>query len=116
MSWENNIESNPEKFGLEVVASIDYSTGCYEFDTRIVWRQVDGTGLLSARDAGCSCPMPFEHIEIKDCQEVTSISWINDEIAEERKKGYGNTNIEADSQEFLSKVSKALEELAKVRP
>jgi len=48
-----NIYYNPEKFGLKVVAEIDYSSGCYQFDLRIVWEDNNGN-LLTARDSGCS--------------------------------------------------------------
>lgn len=58
----SNVYSNPEAFGLKPVAEIDYSSGFYEFDIRVVWLQ-EATGLyFTARDSGCSCPVPFENI------------------------------------------------------
>ena len=50
---EHNIYYSPEKFGLTQIASIDYSTGSYEFDDRIVWQDASGK-LWTDRDSGCS--------------------------------------------------------------
>ena len=52
---------NPKAHNLEEVVKHDYSSGCYEFDYRVVWRHFL-TGLLyTARNSGCSCPAPFEN-------------------------------------------------------
>ena len=37
-----NIYYNPEKFNLEIVAEIEYSTGCHEFNTRVIWKDKEG--------------------------------------------------------------------------
>jgi hypothetical protein len=50
----NNIYYNPEKFGLEIVGEVDFSSGYYEFDLRVVWRKKGTKILLTARDSGCS--------------------------------------------------------------
>ena len=60
--WENNVYYHPEVHGLKVVASLEYSSGSYEFDTRVVWRHESGI-VVTARDSGCSCPTPFEDYE-----------------------------------------------------
>lgn len=106
--WENNIYSHPEKHGLTQVAEIEYSSGSYEFDTRVVWRRDSDGQLLSARDSGCSCPMPFESVKFSDLQEVNSLTWLKDEIAEQSKGGYGNGNLAQESAAFLEKVEAAL--------
>ncbi len=49
----------PEKYGLTVIGSIDWSSGCYEFDLTVVWQRGDGR-FLYGEDTGCSCPAPFE--------------------------------------------------------
>lgn len=55
----SNVYYDAKDFGLTPVVEIEYSSGSYEFDTRVVWRTADGK-LLTARDSGCSCPTPFE--------------------------------------------------------
>jgi hypothetical protein len=42
------------------VASIDRSTGGYEFDELRVVRSKETGNLFYATDSGCSCPTPFE--------------------------------------------------------
>ena len=44
----------PEKFGLEKIAEIDFSSRDYCFDYRVVWRRLSDGKLLTARDSGCS--------------------------------------------------------------
>ena len=62
-----------EKCGLDLVGEIDYSSGSYEFDTRVVWKRKKDGRLLTARDAGCSCPTPFEsHDPKKDLEDITN--------------------------------------------
>lgn len=53
-----SIESSPEKYGLEMVASNDVA-GSYEFDMIIVLRDPNTGQLYVAHDSGCSCPEPF---------------------------------------------------------
>lgn len=59
MSYDTNPYYNPNALGLTTVAEIDYSSGSYEFDMRVVWRHRDGA-FYTQRDSGCSCPTPFE--------------------------------------------------------
>lgn len=59
---------NPEKLGLELL-SFDKSSGRYEFDTLCFWSPGDGR-VFTARDAGCSCPTPFEDYEGEDQKAV----------------------------------------------
>lgn len=104
-----NLYYNPEKFGLEVVAELEYSSRDYCFDTRIVWREKSSGRLLSLRDSGCSCPSPFEGKGLDDCAEVVSIGWLKDEIASESSGRYGNSNLASDAVEFLAKVEAAID-------
>lgn len=103
----SDIYYSPEKHGLEKVAEIDFSDGNYCFDYRVVWRRLSDGKLLSARDSGCSCPSPFEDVNVKDLQEVESTSWLREEIAEDSKSGYSHLGA-ADAQTFLETVEKAL--------
>lgn len=76
----SNVYYNPEKWGLTVVAQIDYSSGSYEFDYRVVWRDEEGN-FFTARSAGCSCPMPFEEFaskaELERCTAESLIAEVN---------------------------------------
>jgi len=92
-----NIYYNPEKFGLKVVAEIDYSSGCYQFDLRIVWEDNNGN-LLTARDSGCSWPQQFESVGLNDLEKV---SYKNLEDESKGKEFSGGVD-------FLEKVRKAI--------
>jgi hypothetical protein len=102
-----NIYYNPENFGLEVVAEIEYSSGCYYgFDTRVVWKQRGSDKCFTARDSGCSCPIPFEdyhmgNIEPLNFQDLRQE--VNDELT---KKGGSNITAEQ-AQDFLARVRAA---------
>jgi len=61
MSLSRNLYFHPEKSGMTVVSSIDWSTENYEFDLTVVWFK-DGT-YMYGEDAGCSCPEEFgDHV------------------------------------------------------
>lgn len=66
-----NIYYSPEKFGLEPVGEIDWSSGCFEFDYTTVWRDVETGNLYYGEDAGCSCPSPFE--DVRGINDLTLI-------------------------------------------
>lgn len=100
----STIYYEPGAYGLEEVAQIDYSDGCYQFDYRVVWRRKSDGKLLSGRDRGCSCPSPFEDQKIEDLQEVESTGWLKEEIA---KDGTGYPSA-ADAASFIEKVEAAL--------
>lgn len=99
---------NPEKHGLEVVAEIDYSDGCFCFDLRVVWRDLKTGRLLSGRDSGCSCPSPFDQHKIEDLQEVTTMSWLKEEYEEEVTKKHNITTRPNDWTSFKEAVERAL--------
>jgi hypothetical protein len=79
-----DVYNNPEKFGLEQVAQIDYSDGCYEFDYRVVWLHRDTGKLYTARDSGCSCPSPFEEYTSIQYLEEFSLVALENEVKNER--------------------------------
>ena len=87
MSYDTNPYYNPEKLGLTQVAEIEYSSGSYEFDTRVVWRTEGGT-LVTARDSGCSCPTPFDAFDSVEELEAFDAKVILAEIDERAKDGY----------------------------
>lgn len=63
-----NIYYSPEKFGLTIVGEIEMSGG-YEFDTTVLWK--DDQGFAWAHDQGCSCPTPFEDIDLSNVSRGT---------------------------------------------
>jgi hypothetical protein len=80
---------NPGRCWLEKVAEIEYSGGCYEFDTRMVWRDIATGTLWTARDSGCSCPSPFENVhKLSDLERLTTAETLRDEWKKEIDSGY----------------------------
>lgn len=61
-SYDRNVESHPERYGLTEVARFDWHTHSYEFDYTLVWKDEQGR-VWEASDSGCSCPRPFEDTE-----------------------------------------------------
>lgn len=55
-----DVYHQPEHFGLEIVDSVEWSDGFYQFDTTVVWRDPETGEFFYADDSGCSCPSPFE--------------------------------------------------------
>lgn len=89
-----DIYHSPKEFGLEQVCFIDYSDGCYRFDLRVVWRHKDSGALYTARDAGCSCPYPFEHYrKIEDLEEYSYEYLRSEALEESRKKYYSGDSV-----------------------
>lgn len=67
---KKDVYYNPEHFGLQIVYERNFSRASYEFDIRVVWKDDQGF-LYTARDAGCSCPSPFEnYTSIHDLERV----------------------------------------------
>lgn len=89
MEWEDdpNPYYNPEKFGMKQVGMIDFSSGYYEFDYRVVWKHKDGT-YYTARDSGCSCPTPFEDYTKLDDLHIANISELIEEARTLAKSKY----------------------------
>lgn len=56
-----NLYYSPEKYGLEVVGTIEWSEPNYDFDMTVLWRAKRGQYWIGS-DSGCSCPSPFEDI------------------------------------------------------
>jgi hypothetical protein len=69
-----NLYYDPQKFGLETVGEIDWSSGSYEFDYTVVWRRTAGGSLLYGEDSGCSCPSPFESEGVEDLTLIGSLT------------------------------------------
>ena len=100
---EINAYYNPEKLGLEQVASIEYSSGSYEFDTRVVWRHKETGKLYTARDSGCSCPTPFEGCQsLEDLADFSASKIIEEAKEEARNSYYGGEPVS----EFIEEIKK----------
>jgi len=79
MEYENNVYYAPESWGLELVGEIEYSSGSYEFDTRVIWKDKNNQ-FFTARDSGCSCPTPFEDYNSFDDLERPTMKMLVDEV------------------------------------
>lgn len=69
--------AQPEKFGLELVASHDIDGG-YQYDMVCVWRNVMTGQHYIGHDRGCSCPAPFEWQGLDDLDEVHTLADVAD--------------------------------------
>jgi hypothetical protein len=102
MSYDDpNPYYNPEKFGLEIVAQVDYCSGSYEFDQRIIWKHKETGKLYTARDSGCSCPTPFEDYKKLEDLADYSYDFVRNEALEEARKEYYNGDPVSD---FVDKL------------
>lgn len=75
-----DVYNQPDKFGIELLGSVDLSEPNYDFDLFVVWRRPDVNGYEYGwlSDAGCSCPSPFE-----DYNSVDDIFWgTREEVAD----------------------------------
>lgn len=61
---------SPEKFGLRVVDEVEFSSGAYEFDTSVLWQDIETGAFYVADDSGCSCPVPFEGVGRSDLLKI----------------------------------------------
>ena len=102
----SNVYYNPEHFGLEIVAEIEYSSGCYKFDTRVVWKQKNSRKCFTARDSGCSCPTPFEDYHMGNIEPL-NFQVLRQEVNGELTKEYGSNITAEQAQDFLAKVRAA---------
>lgn len=94
---------NPEEMGLEKIVEIDYSSGSYEFDIRIVWKHTKSKKYYTARDSGCSCPVPFETYSSIESLEEYSFNTIRQEALDQAKDhNYRGSDIH----EFIKKLPK----------
>lgn len=103
---DSNIYYSPEKFGLTTVAEIEYSSGSYEFDTRVVWKDQQGK-LFTDRDSGCSCPTPFEDSNLTNIDPL-NYDELSKEVSAESHNEYHSYLSPETGQEFLAKVREAM--------
>jgi hypothetical protein len=77
---ENNLYYSPEKSGFSTFADLD-TADSYEFDIFLILKRDSDNRLFYVTDSGCSCPTPFEWVEIKDLNEITPDTLHNFELA-----------------------------------
>ena len=59
-----------------MVLTCELSEACYSFDTVAVFRDRRDGALWWGQDAGCSCPMPFDCVELMPLRSVDDVSAI----------------------------------------
>jgi hypothetical protein len=106
----NNVYYNPENFGLKVIGQYDFSSGSYEFDTRIFWADENGA-VYTARDAGCSCPTPFEgYRSVAELERINDIKQFKAEFQKEMEdRSYYDGDSRTQITEVLNKVAEVLQ-------
>ena len=104
-----NIYYEPEKFGLEIVATLEASVG-YEFDMVVAWRNPVTRALYIAADSGCSCPEPFANVGVPGLTPVNSFTQLIS-AAEALRSEYSQSGYptDADRIAFCRKVWDARE-------
>lgn len=106
-----NIYSDPEKFGLKTVGTIDWREPNYSFDMTVVW--VDKSKrLFWSDDSGCSCPIPFEYDDLSNISTGSITALRNHLLAQldERKEcwRYGDATL-VEVQNLMTLARKAKE-------
>ena len=100
-SWDN-VYSNPENCGLEIVAEVEREAS-YDFDMVVVFRHEETGALYWAADSGCSCPAPFEdYTSVDSLTRLTDIEQLTTPL-----DNIGGLRL-ADGLKFLSTVREAL--------
>lgn len=68
--YEVNPYYAPEKMGLEILGSFDWTNEQWQFDYFVLWREKETGNLYYGEDSGCSCPDPFAGRRIEDLHPV----------------------------------------------
>lgn len=105
-----NIYYQPEAFGLTTFGQVSDPDSCYSFDDVVVWERESPNGnlLCWAADSGCSCPSPFEDVDL------SNVHWLNSredlkglqEATIERRSYDGRPFFGPDAVELLASVVK----------
>lgn len=105
MSWDTNIYYHPEKFGLHVVGEAEAGTG-YDFDAFVVWRTETGD-YLWADDAGCSCPTPFDDVDLSNAKRGTARDALTDLQAWAAGEDYSSRSRAAAARPLIETLEKS---------
>lgn len=100
---------DPDKFGLEMVGEIEWSSGSYEFDLTVVWKRISDGRFLYGEDSGCSCPAPFEDTGVDQLTPLRKRGGLNDFKAHcaERQAGAYDGDRSAQVAELLERMHAA---------
>jgi hypothetical protein len=108
--WGNNIYSNPEKYGLEVVGIIEWREPCWDFDFSVVWKSRRGEYWIGS-DSGCSCPVPFEDVGLSDLDGPynkkalrSKLDYMVKQRAGEYSFSYGEAHLRKQAREILDRI------------
>ncbi|WP_327712392.1 hypothetical protein OG912_32230 [Streptomyces sp. NBC_00464] len=97
MSYDLDVYSSPEKFGLTSVGDLSDNEP-YEFSILAVWQRTEDGVLFWETDSGCSCPSPFEnHTSINDLRRIDDVT----EFVREARSWVQGQDIERDDVERL---------------
>lgn len=100
MSWNDpDPYYSPEHFGLTTFGEADAGGG-YDFDKFVVWTRADGS-FTWATDTGCSCPSPFEDLDVDDLPIGTARNAIDDLIAWIGPEDYWNRDARSGAAQRL---------------
>lgn len=96
MSINNNIYYNPDKCGLEILATLDERDLSYQYNTYLVVIDLNSRRIFRASDSGCSCPVPFENYYFKSANKnnLEEITKHNFEQFETEIAGFPSTKEE----------------------
>ena len=97
----------PEKFGLSEIGELDFSSGSYEFDYTVVWKDQDGR-LWYGEDSGCSCPSPFESLGVSDLTPIDSAATFDAHLKARQTERYSGYVNDAERRDLVAKVREAL--------
>lgn len=84
----SNIYYDPEKFGLRTIGEVEFSSGSYEFDTTVVWQDVETGALYVGDDSGCSCPCPFEGMGRDNLHPIDGLQTLLDYLDKRKAESY----------------------------
>jgi hypothetical protein len=97
---------DPQDLGLETIGEIDWSDGCYNFDLTVVWRRTADGVFLTADDAGCSCPSPFEDTALVELTEIGPLADFQANLNARSGENYCGTR-ETEIAELVERMHKA---------
>lgn len=78
MEWYSGTLASPASVGYELVEEIETDNEAYQFNLVGIFRKEEDGTLWYATDSGCSCPVPWEDVQVSalepyDYSEVEEI-------------------------------------------
>jgi hypothetical protein len=72
VDYSENLYYSPEASNVDLIGTVQWGEASWDFDLTCVWRsKEDPTKFYVASDSGCSCPSPFENIELSELKPMT---------------------------------------------